>query len=284
MRTRQVSEMPRPQNTQAAANSDNENGNRPPAGNRRSNTSFDAGSNGEGSERECELGPTWRAREPGGREDYGEQYECHRARREHEHREEREAAASPGLQRPERKQGQRHAERKRESTGKNDPRPDDGERAVRPAGGGTPLPRSNDAEGQRSGGDARDGEQLDPEKCCERVVEKAVRDEAVAPCVPEVVPDSEPVILEQRALVEMGREVAPRRAEPGQNGRHCGGDTCGREGLAGDFAFGVSDPGHARGGAGARVDPKGSPTSRWRPCACASDISHACRLGSLPDP
>ena len=42
LRTRHVSRIPRPQNTQAAANSGSENGNRPPAGNRRSNTSSTA--------------------------------------------------------------------------------------------------------------------------------------------------------------------------------------------------------------------------------------------------
>ena len=50
-----------------------------------------------------------------------------------------------------------------------------------------------DAERERRSPDAGDGEQLDPDERRERVVQKAVGDEAVAPRVPEVVPDPEPV-------------------------------------------------------------------------------------------
>ncbi len=216
--TRQVSRMPRPQNTQAAANSGSENGNRPPPGTgaaararRRSRAASVASGSASSARRGVRESPI-PARIT------REQHERHRARREHEHREEREPAAPSRLQRPEREQRERDAEREREGAREHDARPDDGERAVRPARSGAPLAGGDDPERERGRGDARDGEQLDPEQGRERVVEEAVGDEAVAPGVPEVVPDPEPVILEQGALVQVRREVAARRAEPGESG------------------------------------------------------------------
>ena len=147
----------------------------------------------------------------------------------------------PGLQGPQREQRERHAERERERAGEHDACPHDGEGAVRPARRRPPLTRRDDPERERRRRDARNREQLDPEQRRERVVEKAVGDEAVAAGVPEVVPDPEPVILEQAALVEVRGEVAPRRAEPRERGgeRRC--NACGRKGLERDPARGAGD-------------------------------------------
>ena len=53
----------------------------------------------------------------------------------------------------------------------------------------------------------------------ERVVEDAVVDEAVAARVPEVVPEHEAVLEEQRPLVGVRGEIGSRRAEPDEERR-----------------------------------------------------------------
>ena len=58
----------------------------------------------------------------------------------------------------------------------------------------------------------------------ERVVEEAVGDERVAAAVPEVVPEGEAVLEEERPLVGVRREVDARRAEPNDEGRQGRGD------------------------------------------------------------
>ena len=158
MRTRQVRRMPRPQKTQAAANSDSENGKPAARGKEAQQDDLDHGRNGECAEGECELRATRRPREPDTREDHREQHERHRARGEHEHREEREPTAPPGLERPEGEKRQRHAEREREGARQNDSCPDDGEGSVRPACSRAPFARCDDPEREGGGGDARDGE------------------------------------------------------------------------------------------------------------------------------
>ena len=98
---------------------------------------------------------------------------------------------------------------------------------------GSPLARDDDRERERRGGDAGDREQADPEQRGERVVQRAVRDEAVAARVPEVVPEREAALVEQRALVHVRRQVRAGRAEPGQQcrkGRRDGSGECRLEG------------------------------------------------------
>jgi hypothetical protein len=55
---------------------------------------------------------------------------------------------------------------------------------------------------------------------CERVVEDAVGDEAVAPGVPEVVPGRQAVLEEERPLVEMGGKVGAGRSQREQGAGH----------------------------------------------------------------
>ena len=104
--------------------------------------------------------------------------------------------------------GERHPEREGERAGEDDAGPHDCERADRPTGIGAPFTRRDDAERERRGRNAQNREQLDSDQCRERVVEQAVGDEAVAPRVPEVVPDPEAAILEDAALVEVSGEIA----------------------------------------------------------------------------
>ena len=88
-------------------------------------------------------------------------------------------------------------------------RPNDGERPARPARGKAPLATNHDRKGERGSGDRRDCEQPDAEQCRERIVEQAVRDEAVPTRVPEVVPEIETMPEEDRALVHMRGESLP---------------------------------------------------------------------------
>ena len=83
--------------------------------------------------------------------------------------------------------------------------------------------QSDDGERERGERDRRDRQQPDPEDRRERVVEQAVRDEAVAARVPEVVPEHEAVLEEERALVGVRGEVGPGRPEPREQRRDRGG-------------------------------------------------------------
>ena len=172
------------------------------------------------------LGPALE-RDPA--EEQREQEERERARGEREPGEEREAPVAARLDRPEREERERHSERERERRREHDPRPDDRERPARPPPGRAPLAADDDGKRERRGRDRRHREQANPEERSERVVEDAVGDEAVAPRVPEVVPEREAVLEEDGALVGMGGEVAAGRSEPGEDGceRRC---RAGREG------------------------------------------------------
>src|SRR5207249_4961258 len=103
-------------------------------------------------------------------------------------------------------------------------------------------------------------EQPDPQQGGERVVERAVGDEAVAARVPEVVPEREAAFVEERALVDVGGEVGARRAEPCERCCQRRGNRGGKGRLAGDRVARANDCGaHAggqeRGRATARPDP-----------------------------
>ena len=91
-----------------------------------------------------------------------------------------------------------------------------------------PIPGPARPRGECGDRDGDNREHTDPEQRSERVVEQAVRDEAVAARVPEVVPELEAVVQEQCALVRVRREVAAGRAEPRER---CGEQRgCGRRG------------------------------------------------------
>ena len=94
--------------------------------------------------------------------------------------------------------------------------------------------RDDHRERERSRGDAGDGQQADAEQRGERVVERAVGDEAVAARVPEVVPEREAAIVEQGALVHVRREVGAGWAEPRQEAREGRCDHSSEGCLAGD--------------------------------------------------
>src|SRR5581483_402154 len=130
-----------------------------------------------------------------------------------------EPPATARLERPEREQGERHAEREREGGREDEAGPDDGERAARPARRRAELAPADDGEGERCGRDGCDGQEPDPEQRREGVVEQAVGDERVPARVPEVVPEDEAVMDEERPLVEVRGQVASRRAGPDEDRR-----------------------------------------------------------------
>ena len=149
---------------QAAANSASENGKRPPEGKRRRSSSSTPVEQHDRRERQRHLAePRARARAIPARTT-ARRMNATGLAREDEDGEEREAAATPRLQRPQCEQRERGAEGERERAGEDDARPDDGEGAVRPAAGRSPFPRDDDGERERRRRDAGDGEQLDPEQ------------------------------------------------------------------------------------------------------------------------
>jgi hypothetical protein len=72
-------------------------------------------------------------------------------------------------------------------------------------------------------GNRQHRQERDPDRRGERVVEQAVGDEAVAACVPEVVPEQEAVLQIERALVDVRREVVAGRPEPDEQAGEEGG-------------------------------------------------------------
>src|SRR5207302_1100864 len=82
-----------------------------------------------------------------------------------------------------------------------------------------PITAAGNASSERRDRDRGQREHLDSQQRRQRVVEDAVGDERVAPRVPEVVPEHEAVLEEERALVDVRGDVVPRRAGPEQNGR-----------------------------------------------------------------
>ena len=154
----------------------------------------------------------------------------------------------PGLQRPDREQRERHPEREWERGRQHDPRPHDGERPARPARLGTPFAPEHDGERERRQRDRRDCEQADAEERRERVVDEAVGDEAVAARVPEVVPEREAVLEEERALVRVCGEVRAGRPEPRECGGHRCGGCCGEQRLEDEW---MSEPHGSWGSAAA---------------------------------
>ena len=111
------------------------------------------------------------------------------------------------------------AERERELGCQDHSRPDERERAARPACCEAPLTFEQTGEGAGRERDREHAEQPYSDKCGERVVEDAVVDEGVTPGVPEVVPEREAVQEEEPALVLVRREVAAARAEPDEQRR-----------------------------------------------------------------
>ena len=93
----------------------------------------------------------------------------------------------------------------------------DGERrGSRSARARPPLVPDDERERKRRGADRRDREHGDAEHGGERVVDEAVGDERVAAGVPEVVPEREAVLEQERALVGVRGQVDTRRAKPDQ--------------------------------------------------------------------
>ncbi len=157
------------------------------------------------------------------RQDDRQEQEGQRAREQREHGQHAELPALPRLQRPQREEAEREPKRERERGRDDQPGPDDRERPARPAGERPPFPTDDDGERERRGRNRGDGERLDPEQRGQRVVDDAVRDEAVTPAVPEVVPELVAVVQEDGALVDVGGQVITGRAEPGEKGGEAGG-------------------------------------------------------------
>ncbi len=223
--------MPRTQNTQTAASSSIEKGKRPPAGKTPPEDEPDGRESSHGHDRERELDAGWEAGEADRCQHQHEQRKRKRAGREAEDGQRGEPQAGARLERPQREQRKGRAEREGIRAGEDDPRPDHGERPARPACGGTPLARDDHGEGQRGRGDAEHRQQLDPQEGRGGVVEEAVRDEAVAALVPEVVPDLEAVVAEEPALVDVCGQVAPWRAEDNEQRRDQRRESEGKQGL-----------------------------------------------------
>ena len=133
------------------------------------------------------------------------------------------------MQRAECEQRQRNAEHERVGRGEDQPGPDDGKGADRPFALLSPLVADEHREGGDRDRDDEHREQLDAEDSGERVVEDAVRDEAVAAGVPEVVPENEPVLEKQSPLVDVRSQVGARRTEPDEEGGQQGGPRGGEE-------------------------------------------------------
>ena len=170
---------------------------------------------GEGHDQDRDGDPgTAPSFDPDPEQEDDEQEEGQRARGQRQHREGREAEAVAGLQRPERQECEGRTQREGERGRKNDAGPDDGKRARRQPRRGPPLPAEHHREGERGSGDRRDREHLDPDQGRERVVEQAVGDERVPAGVPEVVPEHEAVLEEDRTLIDVGGEVRAGRSEP----------------------------------------------------------------------
>ena len=164
--------------------------------------------------------------QPDPHEEDREQQERERAGGDRQHGQHAEMPALAGLEGPEREQPEREPERERERRRDHEPGPDDRERPARPARDRPVLPADHDRERERRDPDREDGQRPDPEHGRQRVVEDAVRDEAVAPAVPEVVPELEPVVEEDRPLVDVGSQVVPGGAQPDEQ-------CCERGGRAG---------------------------------------------------
>src|SRR5262249_27654532 len=96
--------------------------------------------------------------------------------------------------------------------------PDDGEGATRPTGERAPFTGDHRRERERSERDGGGGENPDPQPGSERVVQKAVVDEAVTARVPKVVPEPEAVVDEARPLVRVRGKGRAGRGEPDE---HC---------------------------------------------------------------
>ena len=79
-----------------------------------------------------------------------------------------------------------------------------------------------------------DREHLDPEHRRQRVVDEAVGDERVAAGVPEVVPDREAVLEQERALVGVSRQIDAGWPEPEEHAREHGRHDGGEDPLAGE--------------------------------------------------
>ena len=125
------------------------------------------------------------------------------------------------LQRPEGEQRERAPEHERIGGGDDEQRPDDGERANRPRALVLPFAPDDGCEDGHRTADDQHRQELDAEQGREWVIEDAVGDEAVPARVPEVVPEDEPVLKEQRALIGVRGEIGSRRAEPDQQrGEH----------------------------------------------------------------
>src|SRR5262249_39949505 len=138
-----------------------------------------------------------------------------------------EYPASSRLKGRQREQGEHRTERERECGRKHDTGPEDRERPARVAGGRPPLAPDDDREREDGDADRQDGEQLDPDERGERVVDEAVSDERVPARVPEVVPDCEAVLEQERALVGMRGEVHAGWTEPDEHARKKCRDTGG---------------------------------------------------------
>src|SRR5205823_14705120 len=111
-----------------------------------------------------------------------------------------EPAAPARLKRAEREQREREPQRERECGGDDDPRREDGERAARETRARPPLADDDCAERKRARCDRENRQHPDADERGERVVENAVGDERIPARVPEVVPDREAVLKQERAL------------------------------------------------------------------------------------
>ena len=159
------------------------------------------------------------SRERDSRQQHDEQEESEWACSKSQKREAREHPSPVPLQRPQRQQRQGHPQHERIRGRDDEQRPDQRERPDRPAAVRLPLVPHDSGECDHCDGHGEDREEFDPDRGRQGVVQEAVVHEAVAARVPEVVPEHEAVLDEQRALVDVGGEIGSRRAEPDQERR-----------------------------------------------------------------
>src|SRR5262249_723268 len=197
-----------------------------------------------------------------------------------------EYPASSRLKGRQREQGEHRTERERECGRKHDTGPEDRERPARVAGGRPPLAPDDDREREDGDADREDGEQLNPDERGERVVDEAVSDERVPARVPEVVPDCEAVLEQERAVVGLRGEGHAGWTEPDEHARKKCRDTGGGDRFTDEQPTSIAAHEREAYSATRSTRDSASTQSRRRPqrlAACEAGTRTRVRSGRVRD-